>query len=150
MKEETYYLVIARRYGDTQGHSYALSLTKDRILGKLIGWDHHYYRGNKYDPEIQEVKLRPQEKYFLFEHFNGDRNNLEAIVCHNQEEVEFLKRHSEKEKFEVTELIPDTSLPSDEAMLGLHSIIHFSMFDEEDQAYLRNLYETYIRKTLIL
>ena len=48
------YVLIARRWGDTESHSYPLGIYKDLELAKIDGYKHFMCRGGKYDPEIYE------------------------------------------------------------------------------------------------
>lgn len=46
------YVLIARRWGDDESHSYPLGIYEDLELAKIDGYKHFIYRGGKYEPEI--------------------------------------------------------------------------------------------------
>ena len=147
MNRQNYYLVVMLRWGDPKNHSYVIALTKDGITASVMGKHDHQYRGNKYDPEILVVRLREQEGYWLVEQFDGDREKLVVTVCHDEEEVNQVKQNKRRSQLEVKKISPENHM-SEEDMIDCHKYLSSNYFNNEEQSYLRDLYEPYIRKKL--
>ena len=52
------YVVMARRWGDSDTHAFPLGIYEDIELAKLDGYIYYCFRGGKYEPEI----CTPSEK----------------------------------------------------------------------------------------
>ena len=50
------FVVIMRRYGNREAHSYCIGVFGDYAKAEKAGLDGYEYRGHKYEPEILDKK----------------------------------------------------------------------------------------------
>jgi hypothetical protein len=55
------YVLIARRWGDSENHSYPVGIYNDIEEAKRDGYIHFVYRGGKYEPEIYEAVEKDED-----------------------------------------------------------------------------------------
>ena len=65
------YILIARRWGDSETHCYPVGIYEDLELAKHDGYANYVWRGVKYEPEIWETDIRtdshvPPENYPVY------------------------------------------------------------------------------------
>ena len=49
------YVLLMRRWGDSEGHTYVRGVFGDKEMAEKIGAEEKEYRGGKYEPDIVKV-----------------------------------------------------------------------------------------------
>jgi hypothetical protein len=145
------------RYGCSESHSYIIGVYTSRVVASINGILNNSFRGGKYDPRIIEVDF-----------YGGKNDYITLITTWKSPETESRKSI----EFKISEggsskgFSPDNLLPSfssvelinikesehicDEDLLELHSSYLINRLDDESLAFIRDEYEVYERKRIML
>ena len=147
-----FYLVVMRRWGDTNSHCYYLGLSKDKVVASIAGMIQRDYRGNKYEPKIIELERDEKKPLTLLFQFNQKNKYADKtdyyVTLMNDEEKTKIENSSKKIITEIRFLEKGDFLQvSDEEVLELMPYLSHR-FNEEEVKYLKNRYEDIERKKI--
>ena len=143
------YVVKMNRWGDRKNHSYIIALTYDALTASISGIHEKSYRGGKYYPEVLSFDVKSvKEDYYINEVYDDNRKNAEFMIIGEDVKTEgFVVEDLKYRKNKIIKC-PVRDFISDEEMLELHENLYFYNFSNEELAYLRDRYESYIRRKI--
>jgi hypothetical protein len=145
-----FYLVVMQRYGNPDGHCYFIGLSKNRAIAGVAGRAHRDYRGGKYEAHIIELERDEDKPLLLIEQYEqkdkySDIKNYYVSLMNSEE-----KKRMEERVNPITEIRhiqeDDYLQISDEDVIHYMRYIPHGWFTEEEENYLKDIYEKIVRK----